>query len=208
MTIGDVPGPVTDPRAAELLARHRELFGGSAVPVPVESIAEDLLGLRIAESDGLPVSGLLLPREREIWLNAAEACQSAGRRRFTIAHELGHWVCQVLEGHRAPIYCRQAAIHTGAGAEPANPHPLETHPAAGAEPQQGVGAGPVRPATTPPLQREANVFAAEFLMPEPAVRNAFSPDDSVEAMATRFDVSQEAMHWRLFNFGLVGERPA
>ncbi len=192
MTIGDVPGPVTDPRAAELLARHGELFGGSAVPVPVESIAEDMLGLRIAESDGLPVSGLLLPREREIWLNAAEARQSAGRRRFTIAHELGHWVCQVLEGHRAPIYCRQAAIH----------------PAADAELQQGVGAGPVRPATTPPLEREANVFAAELLMPEPAVRSAFSPDDSVEATATRFDVSQEAMRWRLFNFGLVGERPA
>ena len=45
-------------------------------------------------------------------------------------------------------------------------------------------------------------------MPEPAVRSAFSADDSIEAMAARFDVSQEAMHWRLFNFGLVEERPA
>ncbi len=203
-----MPGPVTDPRAAELLARHREVFGGSAVPVPVESIAEDLLGLRIAESDGLPVSGLLLPREREIWLNAAEARQSSGRRRFTIAHELGHWVCQVIEGHRAPIYCRQAAIHPAAAAEPAHPRRSEPQPGAGADPPRGVGAGPVRPATTPPLEREANVFAAELLMPEPAVRSAFSADDSIEAMAARFDVSQEAMHWRLFNFGLVEERPA
>ena len=46
MTTGDMPGPVTDPRAGELLARHRELFGGPDLPVPVESIAEDLLGLR------------------------------------------------------------------------------------------------------------------------------------------------------------------
>ncbi len=184
MTIGDVPGPVTDPRAAELLLRHRELFGGSAVPVPVESIAEDLLGLRIAESDDLPVSGLLLPREREIWLHAAEARESPGRRRFTIAHELGHWVCQVLEGRWQPVYCRVADV------------------------QANGGAGPGRPSTSPPLEREANVFAAELLMPEPAVRNAFPRDDSVEAMATRFDVSQEAMHWRLFNFGLVEERPA
>ena len=184
MTIGDMPGPVTDPRAAELLARHREVFGGSAVPVPVESIAEDLLGLRIAESDGLPVSGLLLPREREIWLNAAEARQSSGRRRFTIAHELGHWVCQVIEGRWQPTYCRAADVEVD------------------------VGAGPVRPSTDRALEREANVFAAELLMPEPAVRSAFSADDSIEAMAARFDVSQEAMHWRLFNFGLVEERPA
>lgn len=46
------------------------------------------------------------------------------------------------------------------------------------------------------------------LMPEPAVRSAFSPADSIEAMAARFDVSQEAMRWRLFNFGLIEERPA
>jgi len=45
-------------------------------------------------------------------------------------------------------------------------------------------------------------------MPEPAVRSAFSPADSIEAMAARFDVSQEAMRWRLFNFGLIEERPA
>lgn len=176
MTIGDVPGPVTDPRAAELLARHRELFGGSAVPVPVESIAEDLLGLRIAESDGLPVSGLLLPREREIWLNAAEARQSAGRRRFTIAHELGHWVCQVQEGRRQPIYCR-AVTADGDG-------------------------------RNPPEEREANVFAAELLMPRPAVRAAFAELADSPELATRFDVSQEAMRWRLYNLGLVDERPA
>ncbi len=45
-------------------------------------------------------------------------------------------------------------------------------------------------------------------MPEPAVRNAFSTDDSVEAMAARIDASELAMNWRLFNFGLVEERPA
>ena len=39
-----------DPRAHELRARYVRAFGGDEIPVPVESIAEDLLGLRIEES--------------------------------------------------------------------------------------------------------------------------------------------------------------
>ncbi len=66
-----MPGPVTDPRAGEVLRHYRELFGGAELPLPVESIAEDLLGLRVAEADDLVVSGLLLPKEREVWINSA-----------------------------------------------------------------------------------------------------------------------------------------
>ena len=40
-------------------------------------------------------SGMLLPAERRILVNADEA---PVRQRFTIAHELGHWICQCLEG--------------------------------------------------------------------------------------------------------------
>jgi hypothetical protein len=196
MTIDAMAGPVTDPRAAELLRRYLDTFGGSGVPVPVESIAEDLLGLRVEESDTLDCSGLLVPAQRRIWVNAREAAESPGRRRFTIAHELGHWVCQVIEGRWRPVYCRAADVRADGGAAPA------------AATRGGVGAGPVRPAPNPPEEREANVFAAELLMPEPTVREAFSPADSVEAMATRFGVSGEAMHWRLYNFGLLEERPA
>jgi len=177
--MGDTPGPVTDPWAGEPLDRDRALSGSDAVLVPVESIAE---GLRIAESDTLAVSGLLLPEQREIWLNAEETRQSAGRRRFTIAHELGHWVCQVLEGHTAPIYCRAVDL-------------------------AAVGAGPAPPARDRQLEREANVFAGELLMPEPTVRDEFPRADSVEAMAAGFGVSAEAMHWRLYSFGLL-EEPA
>jgi Zn-dependent peptidase ImmA (M78 family) len=52
------------------------------------------------------------------------------------------------------------------------------------------------------LEREGNVFAAELLMPEHAVRAA--ADDTEPA--ARFAVSGEAMRWRLYSFGL-GERP-
>ena len=56
--------PYTDPRAHELRADYLRAFGGDEIPVPVESIAEDLLGLRIEESAELDCSGILLPSER------------------------------------------------------------------------------------------------------------------------------------------------
>lgn len=131
----DLSGPVRDPRAGEILTRYHERFAGSReLPVPVEAIAEDLLGLSVGESESLEVSGMLLPAERQVWLNATEV---APRRRFTLAHELGHWVCQCLEGRTAPVYCRSDEV--------------------------GAGEGRAR-------EREANVFAAELLMPEKLMR--------------------------------------
>jgi Zn-dependent peptidase ImmA (M78 family) len=53
------------------------------------------------------------------------------------------------------------------------------------------------------LEREANVFAAELLMPEDAVRAAASDRDP----AARFGVSVEAMRWRLYSFGLAEPPP-
>ena len=164
-----MPGPVTDPRAYELRERYHRAFRGEELPVPVESIACDLLGLYVEEA-ALEGSGLLVPAERRIVVNASEP---EPRRRFTLAHELGHWVCQVLEGHAAPVYCRDVDVSQAADRA---------------------------------LEREANVFAAELLMPEPAVREAFG--GSVPECAATFGVSEEAMHWRLYNLGLVAERPA
>ncbi len=164
-----MPGPVRDERADALRARYHAAFPDAELPVPVQAIAEDLLGLRVGVSQDLAVSGMLLPPERQIWLNGGEV---AARRRFTLAHELGHWVCQHLEGKAAPFYCRSKDV---------------------------------APDTDQALEREANVFAAELLMPEPAVRAVFS--GSVEVTAEAFGVSEEAMHWRLFNVGLLETTP-
>src|SRR5262249_1202496 len=112
------------------------------------------------ETADLEISGMLLPSERRVFLNAAESPQ---RRRFTLAHELGHWICQCLDGAAAPVYCRE----------------------------QDVGLDPVAKA----LEREANVFAAELLMPEDAVRAGLE-----------LGVSGEALAWRRYSFGL-GPKP-
>lgn len=151
--------------AADVLERFHDRFAGPALPVPVDEIAEDLLGLLVDEDDSLTVSGMLVPAERHILLNGREARQSAGRRRFTLAHEIGHWVCQVEKGSKESRYCRSEEI--------------------------GMGAGRA-------LEREANAFAADLLMPEALVRSeAASLRLNVHALARRFGVSVPAMKVRL-----------
>src|SRR5262249_22188668 len=150
-TIVGVPGPVTDVRAGVIRRRYQQQFGGGVeLPVPVRAIAEDLCGLAVEEID-LDVSGMLVPAERRIYTNAAEP---VARRRFTLAHELGHWVCQCLEGRTAPIYCRAEV----------------------------VGLDPIARA----VEREANVFAAELLMPEERVREEWQRAMSPGALAECF----------------------
>jgi hypothetical protein len=155
-----------DPRAHALREEYHAVFGGEELPVPVESIAEDLLGLAV-EARELDVSGMLLPAERRILVNAAEP---EPRQRFTIAHELGHWVCQCLEGTVQPVYCRAEEV--------------------GVDPQAKA------------LEREANIFAANLVMPELAVRAAADANPEIT-----FGVSEAAMAWRLFNLGLRAHAP-
>ena len=103
------------------------------------------------------------------------AGEPEARRRFTVAHEVGHWVCQVMKGHEAPVYCRAEDVGNGTGKA---------------------------------LEREANVFAAELLMPEPAVRAEFARAPVLGSLAALFGVSEQAVHWRLFNFGLLDKPSA
>jgi len=57
------------------------------------------------------------------------------------------------------------------------------------------------------VHREANVFGAELLMPEAAVRDAWAAFPDRDELAERFGVSALAAQWRLYSFGLA-ERPA
>ena len=67
--------------------------------MPIESIAEDHYGMLVVERHSLDeygtvadthVSGVLLEASGRILVDALEAARAPGRRRFTIAHELGH----------------------------------------------------------------------------------------------------------------------
>lgn len=54
-----------------------------------------------------------------------------------------------------------------------------------------------------PIERAANTFAAELVMPEQKVRELFSGASSVPQLAEAFGVSNAAMSFRLKNLGLV-----
>jgi Zn-dependent peptidase ImmA (M78 family) len=167
-----VAGAVSDPRAGLLRQRYHALFADPKLPVPVQQIAEDLLGLQVLEDSALgDVSGALLPAAREIRLNAIEA---ETRKRFTLAHEVGHWICHCLDRSDRPVFCRHQDLAL---------------------------------ATDRALEREANLFAAELLMPEPDLRAAFRDQSDLKELAAEFGVSPLAMQWRLYSFALVDEAP-
>lgn len=99
-----------------------------------------------------------------IYFNASD---SLVRRRFTVAHELGHMVL----GHRDA-------------------------------PRDGPDA--FRSGTRDPIERAANQFAAELLMPAEAVRRAVVSGRfaSLEELASAFRVSPAAMNYRVTNLQL------
>lgn len=167
--------------ARGVLARFADVYGlPERAPVPVEDIAESLCGLHVRDVPlDSGVSGMLLLRRREIHVNALEAGLWPARRRFTIAHEVGHW-----ELHRDEI--EDVTVTRTADYEPA----------AGARSPEQV------------REREANRFAAELLMPEPRVRAAVGRDGAdVVGLAGAFGVSALSMAWRLYNLGYVKRRP-
>lgn len=187
---------MTSPEAAAVALLSR-LGGINAPPVPIEDLAEEIEGLDVQEADdlrlvedapdvplGTALSGLLIPRWKRIWVNGAEAARSPGRRRFTIAHELGHWRlhCEARDDPTArvvaPVWCRPADI----------------------------GGEAPRLQTSSRIEAEANRFAAALLMPEKLVRDqAAATRLNIPLLSDRFEVSMPAMQIRLDVLGLLPE---
>jgi hypothetical protein len=118
------PAPVEEleKRAAEVLAAVPDyVWDDRQPPVPIEEIADSCFGLLVREVDdmsaapgapqvgpGQSISGLLLASRGEIWVNAGEAREWPPRKRFTIAHELGHWILH-RTGQQA-LFCRHGSV--------------------------------------------------------------------------------------------------
>ena len=167
--------------ARSLLARYAERYDmGDSDPVPVDDIAESFLSLLVRLvplEEG--VSGMLLLREREIRVSAAECELWPERRRFTIAHEIGHWELHADEVSGSFI-CRRSDV-----SEATRPKSAEQ----------------IR-------EREANGFAAELLMPAARVHaDVARHGRDVVAAAKRFEVSTLAMAWRLYNLKHISRKP-
>lgn len=158
------------------------VWDGETLPVPIEDIADTHVGLLVRDvedlrrapgapplADGQALSGLLLPTRGEIWVNAEEGRQWPARRRFTVAHELGHWRLHRGADERA-VFCRSGSI----ASETQTREPL------------------------PPAEDEANAFAAAVLMPARLVREHYvTCERDFFRLCDKFGASGAAMGRRL-----------
>jgi Zn-dependent peptidase ImmA (M78 family) len=163
--------------ATELLGQHPVV----EPPVPVEQIAI-AHGIQVARSAAAwSESGFLL-RDGDRTIIGINSRNSPRRQRFSIAHELGHWMLH--DGK--PLIVDQSVLINKRDEISSQASDLE--------------------------EIQANQFAAALLMPEDFVRRALketmsqsigSREELITVMAREFDVSTEAMGWRLINLGLL-----
>jgi len=180
-------GAWVESRVGEILSRVPDyIWNGEELPVPVEKIVSNTFGLLVREVEDMTVapglederstnvSGLLLTGPGEIWVNAAEARKWAGRKRFTICHELGHYVIHQDEVE-ATVFCRRVEVVE-----------LDSE-----EDGPSVGLGTE-------LEREADAFAAAMLMPASLIsERRVALGDDVAALCLEFGASEKAMRYRL-----------
>ncbi|MEO6325598.1 MAG: ImmA/IrrE family metallo-endopeptidase [Thermoanaerobaculia bacterium] len=156
----------------------------SQAPVDVEQIARQV-GLPVVRADlGVDVSGLLVTNAEESFICVQEH-DAPVRQRFTIAHELGHFLLRHQFQPGSHVHVDRGNFISQRGERATT----------------GVD----------PKEIEANQFAAALLMPQHLVGDRASRlaagepllDHHVLQLAREFDVSEQAMTIRLSTLGLL-----
>lgn len=150
-------------------------------PINPEKIARHL-GIeikRLAFSDEL--SGVLMRNDSGSVI-ALNKEHHRLRQRFTIAHELGHFALK----HKGDMFVDQTVLNRRDGRSSFAIDPQEI---------------------------EANAFAASLLMPQQLLLNALEAivdgdltperEGLIAKLAKKFEVSEEAMRYRLVNLGII-----
>jgi Zn-dependent peptidase ImmA (M78 family) len=163
--------------AASALIRH---YGITEPPIPVDKIAEEE-GVEIVRSKSQGNEAGFALRDRGRAVIGVNVGNNRLRQRFTIAHELGHLVLHpgksLIVDPSVRINLRNEISSLGTDFE----------------------------------EIQANVFAAELLMPRTLVirlvselaSTTSSHENTVTLLADLFEVSKEAMSYRLINLGIV-----
>jgi Zn-dependent peptidase ImmA (M78 family) len=163
----------------ELKAEHiLNESGLRTIPVPVEEIAKHF-NLHIGKGASSNFSGLLVRKDGAA-LIAINSTEHPRRQRFTIAHEIGHFFLHPNKD--AFVDYRSNAVGT----------------------------------RRTPKEREADIFAASLLMPRQELTKDFmkiaggalideeQTKSVVSFLATKYEVSEEAMNIRLLGLGISG----
>ena len=153
----------------KVLELYEYLPGGAdGVPVvPVDlHVILDKFGLKAydVKFNRPDVSGAFDRKKREIYLNSTDP---KTRKKFTLAHELGHYFLH--DGVEQDVMFRERA-------------------ASGHKDQ---------------LEKEADSFAAELLMPESVIRLYWTVAEGIQQLADIFGVSYVAMSNRLRGLGFI-----
>ena len=152
--------------------------GLDTIPIPVQQVAA-YLGIKVDLADlGEDCSGVLV-RNGDRAIIGVNRDHHLNRRRFSIAHEIAHFVLHkgdtyIDKGYR--VYFRD--LESGSG--------------------------------TKQEEMAANAFAAALLMPAKQVRDAFkqqpfelTEDDVLKMLADKFQVSTQAMTYRLMKLRVL-----
>jgi Zn-dependent peptidase ImmA (M78 family) len=168
----------------EQVERLLQKHGINDAPVPIDLIAKSE-GLPVIETSlKAEVSGALIQSHGVSGI-AVNSSHHPNRRRFTVAHELAHFLL-AHEGKEDHIDWQFTIIRRdGVSSEASDFQEIE-----------------------------ANFFAASMLMPKQMIREDVSrnvryngePDaseDEIQLLARKYQVSESAMKYRLINLGLL-----
>ena len=144
-------------------------------PTDVYRVAGSLgIKILLTKFDRDDVSGVLIRKGDDI-LIGVNVDHSSNRQRFTIAHEIGHFLLHMIK----PIFVDQVILRFRDDVS-----------------SEGCDLEEI----------EANVFAAELLMPEFFILRDIGSldiwdDESIQRLAREYDVSLQSLAYRLSNLG-------
>jgi Zn-dependent peptidase ImmA (M78 family) len=160
-------------------------LGITKPPIPVDELADSVGALVVRNNFDGSESGFTL-RDGERIVIGINTRTSRKRQRFSIAHEIGHVVLHPLNtlivDHSVRMDWRDGVSSLGTNRQ----------------------------------EIEANAFAAALLMPQDMIisrvkgytSQVSSRDELISDLARVFDVSTEAMGFRLINLGILAPLPA
>lgn len=186
------PHSLHEKKVNQVLRAHESTTSSpTSLPIPVEMIVERTYGIEIvwdeiAEPPGSMILGALAPEEKRIYLNSAHEAMFGdyiGPERFTIAHELGHWLYDAeVEGQQTlDLQVESAEVFCYHRESPSLSEDLRIR------------------------EVNANNFAANLLLPATLVRA--HPLDSIlsrfNETAEEWGVSRTTLRIRLETLGLI-----